>query len=342
MGDTMKHTGFLALLTAILLLGLPALCFAEEAAGMAEPALTEAAEGPDEAAGTEETPPAADPADTEGTAPADDPAGTAETAPAADPAATEEAAAAEEAGQPSPATPTDLGCLHAHIATTVYFFDSPAYESISAVSHRVSGPAVAETVCLDCGEILSDETMNEASEIRPHSIKKGVCALCGYQQAAQSSSVSQDAPGERTMMAQPDGSGLLFLTLTEQDLSALEKARVSTLLIRGEAGKAVIAMDVPYFCSEVGGEQASLSVEMAEQEDGSLYAAMTMNTAPGRAQELESPKGVTLRFYQLPEPALRVIFTGKGQDVYEPEVTWNNAGFWSVPYQREGSYLLTY
>ena len=321
-GDTMKHKGFLAVLAAVLLLGLPALCSAEETA--AEPALPE------------ETVSAEEPAGTEDAAPAEEPEG-GEAAEGA-----EEAEGTEEAGQATPATPTDLGCLHEHVVTTVYFFDSPAYESVSAVSHRVTGPAVVETVCRDCGEVLSDETVNNAEEIRPHSFKKGVCALCGYQQAARSSSVSQDAPGERTMMAQPDGSGLLFLTLTEQDLSALEKARVSTLLIRGETGKAVIAMDVPYFAEEVEGEQASLSVEMAEQEDGSLFAAMVMNTAPGKAQELESPKGVTLRFYQQPEPALRVIFSGKGQDIFEPEVTWDSAGYWFVPYQREGSYLLTY
>ena len=320
----MKRTGFLAVLAAVLLLaGLPALCSAEETAAAAEPALTEEAVSEPEPAGKEEA----------------EPAGTEEAAPEAEP---EEAAAAEEAGEKTPATPTDLGCLHVHTGTTVYFFDSPAYESISAVSHRVTGPAVVETVCLDCGEILSDETVNEASEVRPHSFKKGVCALCGYQQAAQSSSVAQDVPGERTMMAQPDGNGLLFLTLTEQDLSALEKARISTLLIRGEMGKAMIAMDVPYFCDEVAGEQASLSVEMVEQEDGSLFAAMTMNTAPGKAQELESPKGVTLRFYQLPEPVPRIIYSGKGMDIFETEVTWDDAGFWTVPYREEGAYLLTY
>lgn len=258
------------------------------------------------------------------------------------PCAAEEAEATEEPGPLLPATPTDLDCLHEHTVTTVYFFDSPAYESVSAVSHRVSGPAVVETVCKDCGQIISDETVNEAVEIRPHSFKKGVCALCGYQQAAQSSSVLQDAPGERTMMAQPDGSGLLFLTLTDQDLAALEKARIETLLIRGETGKAVIAMDVPFFCSEVEGEQASLSVEMAEQEDGSLFAALFMNTAPGKTHGLETPEGVTLRFYEQEEPALRVIFAGEDQEVMETEVTWEEAGYWLVPYVEEGSYLLAY
>lgn len=258
------------------------------------------------------------------------------------PCAAEEAAGTEAEELLLPATPTDLDCAHENTVMTVYFFDSPAYEPVSPVSHRVSGPAVIETTCADCGAILSDETVNEAEEIRPHSFKKGVCALCGYQQTAKLSSAQPDAPGERTMMAQPDGSGLFFLTLTEQDLAALDKAGVETLLIRGEKGEAVIAMDVSYFCSEVEGEQASLSVEMAEQEDGSIFAALNMNTAPGKTHRLETPEGITLRFYRQEEPELRVIFTGQNQQILETETTWQTAGYWSVPYVDEGSYLLTY
>ena len=77
----------------------------------------------------------------------------------------------------APATPTDLACLHEHVKTTIYFFDSPAYTLISAASHRVSGQATIETACLDCGEVLSSEWTSSAEEIRPHRMKKGVCAL---------------------------------------------------------------------------------------------------------------------------------------------------------------------
>ena len=64
---------------------------------------------------------------------------------------------AEEA----PATPTDLTeqetvqepetepvqepapeCPHENVSTIIYFFDSPSYTSLSAASHRVSGPGV--------------------------------------------------------------------------------------------------------------------------------------------------------------------------------------------------------
>ena len=80
----------------------------------------------------------------------------------------------------APATPTDLACPHAPTRTTIYFFDSPLYASLGSEYHRVSGPATVETVCLDCGETVRSEFENNAEEIRPHSIKKGACPLCGY------------------------------------------------------------------------------------------------------------------------------------------------------------------
>ena len=98
------------------------------------------------------------------------------------PCAAEEAAGTEAEELLLPATPTDLDCAHENTVMTVYFFDSPAYEPVSPVSHRVSGPAVIETTCADCGAILSDETVNEAEEIRPHSMIRGVCPLCGYRE----------------------------------------------------------------------------------------------------------------------------------------------------------------
>ena len=106
------------------------------------------------------------------------------------------AAAAAEA--PTPATPTDLACLHEHTKTTVYFFDSPSYTPVNADSHRVYGPATVETVCLDCGEVLSSETVDSAEEIRSHSFKKGVCALCGYRLKKKTQEESRPTPPAST------------------------------------------------------------------------------------------------------------------------------------------------
>ena len=74
---------------------------------------------------------------------------------------------AAEAEEPAPATPTDLSCLHENTKQTIYFFDSPAYTSVSSTSHKVYGPATIQTICLDCGEVLSTETVDYAEELRP-------------------------------------------------------------------------------------------------------------------------------------------------------------------------------
>ena len=83
------------------------------------------------------------------------------------------AAGAEE----SPATPTDLGCAHEHTQIIIRFYDVPAYTAVDAETHRVSGPALVETDCQDCGEVLSVEEVANAEEIRPHTFKNSLSIL---------------------------------------------------------------------------------------------------------------------------------------------------------------------
>lgn len=246
-----------------------------------------------------------------------------------------------------PATPTDLTakepempCSHENVTSVIYFFDSPSYTSLSAATHKVAGPAVVAQVCMDCGAELSAETVDNIEEIRPHSMKKGVCALCGYRQKTAAVQDKRDAPGERTLVAQPDGNGLLFLTLTEQDLAALENAKVKTLLVRGEHGKAEVAVDVKEIRQETQQEAASFSIEMAEQEDGSLFAGLSLSNAPGRKDEIDI-EGVTLRFYEGKTPALKIALDPTdGDKLTETDGVWNENGYWIVPYVREGYYLV--
>lgn len=262
---------------------------------------------------------------------------------------------AEEA----PATPTDLTeqetvqepetepvqepapeCPHENVSTIIYFFDSPSYTSLSAASHRVSGPGVVAEVCRDCGAVLKEETVDDAEEIRPHSMKKGVCALCGYRTQTEAKQDKRDAPGERTLIAQPDGNGLFFLTLTEQDLVALENAKVKTLLVRGEHGKAVVAVNVKEIRQEVGREAASFSIELSEREDGSLFVGLSLSNTPGRKEELDID-GVTLRFYADRTPDLKIALNPTdGDSLTETDGTWDENGYWTVPYMSEGNYLL--
>ena len=239
------------------------------------------------------------------------------------------------AAEEMPATPTDLTetdtetesetdpipvCAHENVSKVIYFFDSSSYTSLSLASHRVSGPGVVAVVCRDCGATLSEETVDNAEEVRPHSMKKGVCALCGYRAPTEAKQDKKDAPGERTLVAQPDGNGFLFLTLTEQDLAALENAKVRTLLVRGEHGKAVVAVDV--------------------KEDGSLFAGLSLSNAPGRKDELDI-EGVTLRFYGDKDDELKIALDPTdGDKLTEAEGQWDDSGFWFVPYISEGNYIV--
>lgn len=255
------------------------------------------------------------------------------------------------AAEGQPATPTDLTepeptkvpepvCDHVNVSTVIYFFDSPSYTSLSAASHRVSGPGVMAVECRDCGKVLSEETVDNAEEIRPHSMKKGVCALCGYRAQTEARQEKRDAPGERTLVAQSDGSGVLFLTLTEQDLAALENAKVKTLLVRGEHGRAVVAVDVKEIREETGREAASFSIEIAEQEDGSLFAGLSLSNAPGRKDELDID-GVTLRFYGSKDEAVRIALAPTdGDKLTETDGQWDDNGYWFVPYVSEGNYVI--
>jgi hypothetical protein len=251
------------------------------------------------------------------------------------------AAGAEEM---SVATPTDLDCLHEQTKTTIYFFDSPAYTPIDAETHRVYGPAAVETVCLDCGEVLSTETVDNAEEVRSHIMRKDKCALCGYRGKAKAADKkpAADASGERTVVAAADGGaeGLLSLTMTNRDLYELEKENISILLVRGSAGKAALAMNVASVLGETERTGADLQVKIAEREDGSFYAALYLVSSSG---ERVGPvtAGVTVRFYRTSRSNVRASLAPADRDtLVEAESVWNERGYWSVPYLEEGTYFL--
>ena len=246
-------------------------------------------------------------------------------------------------GAEDAATPTDLECAHGHVEATIYFFDSPTYTSISAASHRVSGPAVIETRCQDCGEIVSTVTVDNAEEIRPHSMKKGVCALCGFRRATSSGTVEnlrRDNPGERTLVAQDAGESQLTLTLTGQDFTALTNARVSIAVIRGKTGRAVITLNVADFADQIGQDKADLYLEMTEWDDGSLFAGLHLVS---KQHGLSAPagNGVFLRFYSDKKSGTRFAYAESEQTALtELNGTWSDDGYWAVPYVGEGTYLL--
>ena len=242
-----------------------------------------------------------------------------------------------------PATPTDMTCMHAHDKTTIYFFDSPVYASVSPDYHRVSGPALVEKVCTDCGEILSSETVDKAEEIRPHSMKKGVCVLCGYREAARTEEHQQKSvSGEKTIIVPEDGNvgGLLAMTLSETDLTALRDSGVSTVLVRGKNGSAAIILNVRDALKQMDTDELDLYLELAEQETGSFFAGLYLVSGSG-SRVRPADGGITLRFYQKQKAGSRVSVAPADSDtLVETEGVWDERGFWSVPYMAEGTYFI--
>lgn len=245
-----------------------------------------------------------------------------------------------------PATGTDLPCAHEHTKTTIYFYDSPSYKAVSSVSHRVSGRASVEVECLDCGEILSSTEMDNAEEIRPHSMKKGVCALCGYREPTEAVEQQEnDRPGERTLIATPGEDTFFSMTLTQDDFTALEIAHVNTAVVRGENWDSAVALSVKDIRDYLTAQEDPLFVEMTEQQDGSLFVSMRPVTIPFSNTE-SGAKPVTLRFYRSHDPALRVTFAPLEDDeLTEMTAAWQDPsddsgkGFWFVPYLRDGTYI---
>ena len=241
------------------------------------------------------------------------------------------------------ATQTDLSCLHVNTKETIFFFDSPAYTSVSATSHKVYGPATVQVVCLDCGEILSEKTEDYVEEFRPHSMKKGQCALCGYREKNKMSQEQQkDDPGERTLFAQEDGEieGLLFLTLSREDLAALNNSNVTIALIRGNSGNVAIALEVKKMLTQVRETESDLYLELAEREDGSFFAAV--NLISGSGEEIDPDgEGINLRFYREAYSDVRVSLAPVSNGtIVETKGVWDEHGYWSVQYQEEGTYFI--
>ena len=251
------------------------------------------------------------------------------------------AAGAEE---PSVATPTDLECMHERTKTTIYFFDSPAYTPVDAKNHRVFGPAAVETVCLDCGEVLSGETVDNAEEIRAHIIRKGQCVLCGYREKKKAAETRRaaDVSGERTIVAPEDGGaeGLLALTMTNRDLYELEKENVFILLVRGSNGDAAVALNVTSMLGQTEQAGADLCLKLAEREDGGFYACLYLSSGSGERIDPASA-GITVRFYRSNRSNVRASVAPADRDaLIEAESVWNERGYWSVPYLEEGTYFL--
>ena len=253
----------------------------------------------------------------------------------------------------TPSTPTDLECGHENTKEIIYFFDSPMYTALGNGSHhRVEGPAVVETVCESCGEVIASETVEHAEEIRPHTMRNNVCLLCGYKRKADDAAptaapaqIPEDVPGEKTFFVEPE-KGLeeegIHLSLTLEDFRALKRENINTVVIRRQDGRAGVALPLAEILEEAEGEGADVQVQIQDWQEGPMTLGVAL-IAGADTWEPETDK-ILLRLY-LPEASgLTVIRTGGDGEVSEADARWEAPaaqgaeGYWTLPYLGAGEY----
>ena len=106
------------------------------------------------------------------------------------------------------------------------------------------------------------------------------------------------------------------------------------------AGDAAVALNVPDVLRQTEPLGADLYLELAEREDGSLFAGMFLVEDSGDRSQPGSD-GITLRFYRQSKADVRISLAPVGEDdLIETDGVWNEKGYWSVPYLQEGTYFL--
>lgn len=235
-----------------------------------------------------------------------------------------------------PASPTDL-CPHSN-TKLIYFFDSPEYQPLDEKSHRVSGPALAEIKCSDCGAVISTYKEPDATEIRPHAGRKGRCPLCGWEANVQDASGAQPRETVRTMAPEEELENQFFCTLTAKDL---EKAD-GTLVLRPDGFEAALALQTRNLADTLEDSDGSLTAELGRVGSGALSASIRLYDAYGFDSSPEN-QDIFLRIYtgKTDEP-LSVTYTNSEGDSRTEPAAWqkpeNSEGFWSIPWLGDGTY----
>ena len=133
---------------------------------------------------------------------------------------------------------------------------------------------------------------------------------------------------------------MLSLTLTYDDLSALNSAKVNTVLVKGKKGSAAIALNVADMMTQTRKTGGSLYLMLAEQEDKSLFAGLYL-VIDSNTREEPDGEGISLRFYQENRADVQVsLVLADSDEPVKTETVWNENGYWSVQYLEEGTYMI--
>ncbi len=287
--------------------------------------------------------PAESPAEEQPTAPAEAPATEApEGEQPQGPAAAEPelpAGAPRTEGAPGDRIPADL-CPHANVHEET-FFDTPVYRPLDAETHSISGRAVVVVVCDDCGAELSARIEENAEEILPHVFRKGICALCGREEAASGAYDGAPVPAvqESTWpMHSVDGADNLFAcSLTDREVADCG----DILVLQPSAGEVVLALQARELLQEMEESGADLIAEIRQDSSRSISVSVRLSTPEG-VEYAPDRQRITLRIYGNGDrESLDVTYTDPSgsRDLEEAGwVTRGDDGYWSVTWLGDGNY----
>lgn len=256
------------------------------------------------------------------------------------------AAFAEEAGeeQPEPtplpavATPTDL-CAHEH-TKIVRYFDAPVYRPLDAENHTVSGRATVQTVCIDCGAILSSSVDNNAEETKPHVFRKGKCSLCGREGGPQQKAVAPATEFVVILEEDEDTPNQYFCTLTGSDL----ESAADTLVLRPEGCDTALALQTNPLREEIDRTGGTLTAEIEQPAPGDVSASIRLYNGEGE-EAVPETREISLRIYsENAGSPLTVSYTDPEGETSREEASWvtpanrDAESYWNVTWLGDGMY----
>lgn len=277
-------------------------------------------------------------------------------------AAMAEEADADWTGEPiADATSAQEACAHEH-TEPVYYFDAPEYLPLDGESHMVTGAAIVEVYCQDCGALVDVRQESNAQETRSHVFRNGVCALCGYDAAmfteeekAQEAAPADDAedtadvwayeetaewtpaPVPESVLSLPAGEDPDQYTCTLTGMDLEEAGETLVLLPDGRNTAVVVKTDD--LRREIDGTGTFIA-QIGKPGDRFISTSIRVYDAYG-AETSPDGQDISLRIYAenngLP---LTVAFTDAYGNTRLTEARWAEEGYWVVNWCGDGLYSI--
>ena len=277
-------------------------------------------------------------------------------------AAMAEEADADWTGEPiADETSAEEACAHEH-TEPVYYFDAPEYLPLDGESHMVTGAAIVEVYCRDCGALVDVRQESNAQETRSHVFRNGVCALCGFEAAmfAEETKAVEAAPADdaedaadewayeetaewtpapvpESVLSLPAGEDPDQYTCTLTGLDLEEAGDTLVLLPDGRNTAVVVRTDD--LRREIDGTGTFIA-QIGKPGDRFISTSIRVYDAYG-TESVPDGQDISLRIYAGNDGIpLTVAFTDAYGNTRLTEARWAEEGYWVVNWCGDGLYSI--